>query len=214
MMKLVIINTGVGNIGSIPNMLKRLGVSCVVTDSPEEVSNADCLILPGLGHFDAAVIRLKEKKLWGILDHKVRVEQTPILGICLGMQLFADSSEEGSKSGFGWIKGKVRKFCFKGEGENRLKVPHMGWNIVNPREDNSLFPLAADEQRFYFVHSYYFDNACTQDALCQTFYGFEFTSVVRRNNLIGVQFHPEKSHRFGLQFFENFLSFATSVVPC
>lgn len=202
-MSIVIVNTGVGNIGAISNMLKRIGQPCLLTDCPDDLLGAKALILPGVGHFDTAVSHLHKTGLFAALSHQVLENKTPILGICLGMQLFASCSEEGEKEGLNFIPGKVERFCFKEE-ESRYKIPHMGWNFVRVSKTNSLLCAFDDDPRFYFVHSYHYRCYDEGHVLSKTNYGVEFISAIQKGHIFGVQFHPEKSHRFGLKLFQRF----------
>ncbi len=205
MQPIVIVDYGMGNLGSVLNMLKRIGVPAYITGSPTEVQRARKLILPGVGAFGEAMRRIDESGLRAVLDHKATVEKIPVLGICLGMQLLVDGSEEGHEAGLGWIAGQARRFP-KGSG---LKVPHMGWNRVTPASDDPLTRDLGEEPRFYFVHSYYVSADREKDRLLRTSYGLEFDAGIRSGNIWGVQFHPEKSHRFGKQLLKNFAE-----VPC
>jgi imidazole glycerol-phosphate synthase subunit HisH len=193
-----------GNLGSIRNMLKYLSFDSVISADKREIDRADKLILSGVGSFDEAIKNLTEKGLSEHLTKKVLVDRIPILGICLGMQLFTQSSEEGSLPGLGWIEAKTVRFNFH-ENKGRLKIPHMGWNSVASNKLNPLFQDMADEPRFYFVHSYHLVCNNNEDILCQTAHGYEFTSAIARDNIYGVQFHPEKSHRYGMQIMKNFM---------
>ena len=203
-MRLVVVNSGIGNLGAIPNMLRRIGVDAVVTDDPATIEGADKLILPGVGSFDAAARRLDELDLVPILNRKVLEQRTPVLGLCLGMQLLGEGSQEGELPGLGWIGGRVVRFRFDGS-DPGLRVPHMGWNFVRPAAPTRLLDGLGDHPRFYFAHSYHFVCADATDAVGVTEYGVEFPSVIARGNVYGAQFHPEKSHRFGLRFLENFV---------
>lgn len=199
---IVIVDYNVGNIGSIVNMFKKIGVEATLSSCPEEISKASKLLLPGVGAFDNGMKSLKKSNLIPILEKKVLVDKTPILGICLGMQLLFESSEEGSEEGLGWIAGKVRKFDLQSAPE--LKVPHMGWNQVIPENHEDLFLEMTDISRFYFVHSYYVDCTLKENVLATTRYGDNFVSSVRKENIYGAQFHPEKSHKFGMKLLKNF----------
>ncbi len=199
---ITIIHYGMGNLGSIVNMFKRIGVATEVTNSLPSIQRAEKLILPGVGAFDAAMQRIHAiDGLKETLDEKVLVKKTPILGICLGMQLFTQSSEEGAEKGLGWINAKTVRFP-QGIG---LKIPHMGWNVVRFTKSYPLnLGMLDEEQRFYFVHSYYVRCENREDILGETSYGINFTSVIQHENIIGAQFHPEKSHRFGMRLLKNF----------
>jgi len=198
---ITIVDYGMGNLGSIQNMLKRIGVPCCVTSDSDSISEAEKLILPGVGAFDAAMRRIGESlDLREVLDRKVLVEQTPLLGVCLGMQLLTGSSEEGDLPGLGWIPGKTSRFP-RQEG---LKVPHMGWNIAQSTKQTGLTKDLAEEPRYYFVHSFYVTVEDRANSIMRTHYGLDFDSAIGRDNIFGVQFHPEKSHRFGMQILKNF----------
>jgi glutamine amidotransferase len=198
----VIVDYGMGNLGSILNMLKHVGVDSMISAEPAEIEAAGKLILPGVGAFDNGMKNLAERGLVPLLRQRVDAG-VPILGICLGAQLLFERSEEGVLPGLGWIRGQVTRFAFP-EGERRLKVPHMGWNVVESRQPSPLFEGASGEQRFYFVHSYYMSCADERDVLSTTPYGQTFVSGVQRGNVYGVQFHPEKSHKFGMRLLKNF----------
>jgi len=197
---LVVIDYGMGNIGSIQNMIKKIGGKCLVSGDPETIDKASKLILPGVGSFDAGMRNLRELGLIDILNKKVVIEKVPILGICLGMQLLTRSSEEGMEKGLGWIHADVIKF----DSQN-LKVPHMGWNVSIPQKQSRLFVKSSREERFYFVHSYYVKCDQQSDILTSTNYGIEFVSAFENENIFGVQFHPEKSHLFGMDLLRNFV---------
>lgn len=202
-----IINYGLGNVGSIHNMLRRLGIPSKVLTSPKECEDVHKLILPGVGAFDYGMQLLTEKNWIDVLNEKVIEDKYPILGICLGMQLMTKSSEEGSAKGLGWINAVTKRFNFEGVNNNELKIPHMGWNIIKPRRVDSLFRDLSERARFYFVHSYYVECENEKDVLATCTYGIEFTCAVQHENIYGVQFHPEKSHKFGMQVLKNFAEF-------
>lgn len=202
-----IIDYGVGNIQSVANMLRRAGVEVRYARTPDEVLSASRLILPGVGAFDTCKRALK--RVAGLEEAIVRYVATgrPFLGICVGMQLLAGESEEGKLGGLNIISGRVRKFPVASNNGTApsLKVPHMAWSSVQTAGDNALFSQGlADLNRFYFVHSYYFEASDSADVSAWCNYGFNFAASVRRGNVYGVQFHPEKSHRFGLQLLKNF----------
>ena len=203
----VIVDYGMGNLGSIRNMLKKAGVAAEVSGDPEDILRADKIVLPGVGSFDAGMRNLADRGLIAPLMENAVDRGTPILGICLGMQLMSRRSEEGILSGLGWIDADVVRFRPKAEGE-RLKVPHMGWNTLEPKKDCPLFRGAKPELRFYFVHSYHMACRDPSDVAAVTRYGVEFASAFHRGNLYGVQFHPEKSHRFGMTLLRNFAEHA------
>ena len=201
---IVIIDYGMGNLGSIQNMLRRVGAkNTLVSSQPDAISTAEKIILPGVGAFDTAVDRLRSGGFIELLEHKANIEKVPMLGICLGMQLLFERSEEGGLEGLGWIEGEVRRFNFARNGEG-LKIPHMGWNIVVQNKPSPIFVEMFQENRFYFVHSYHAVCQNAEDVLLRTNYGYDFTSAVQRDNIFGVQFHPEKSHKFGKKLLENF----------
>lgn len=196
-----IINYGLGNLGSVQNMLKRINVQSVIVKSPRDLIT-EKIILPGVGSFDTGMNNLLNDGWIEVLNEKVQKEKVPTLGICLGMQLMTNRSEEGHLGGLGWIDGEVLKFPV-----NKLKIPHMGWNVVKAvNEDASILQSEKDELRFYFVHSFYVKVNNRSDELGVTYYGDNFTSAFRRQNIYGVQFHPEKSHKFGMMLLKNFAS--------
>lgn len=199
---ITIVDYGMGNLGSILNMLKKIGVQATISSSHDEILNAGKLILPGVGAFDAAMTRIQDAGLSMILDKRAMVDRIPILGICLGMQILTRGSEEGKLPGFGWIPAQAKRLPVQPD----LKVPHMGWNIVYPSNASRLTENCEKEARFYFVHSYavFVDKA--ENSILKTEYGIEFDSAIQRDDIYGMQFHPEKSHRFGMQVLKNFAS--------
>lgn len=197
--RVAVVDYGMGNAGSIINMCKRIGVACESVQDPDALARADALILPGVGHFDTGMRHLTDGGLLDALHARVRDERCPILGICLGMQLFSRSSEEGSLPGLGWIDGETRRFDPQRMRAQHLRVPHMGWNRVFPVPGTGLFEPDPD-LRFYHVHSYHMVLDTEDEALAYTEYGYRFVSAVQKDNVLGVQFHPEKSHRFGMEF--------------
>lgn len=204
--RLVIVDYESGNLGSVANMFKRIGAQVEFASKPEDLDTADKIVLPGVGHFAHAVDSLTKTGLFEALNKKVLKENTPILGICLGAQLMLDRSEEGDRDGFGWVKGRCKRFRF--DTTKKLKVPHMGWNQVQALKPSLLTEKLPDSARFYFVHSYHFDLSDPNDRLFQTEYGYTFTSAFQKNHIIGLQFHPEKSHRFGMSVLKNFSEMA------
>lgn len=200
----IIVDYGMGNLGSILNMLKKIGVDAAVSSNCEDIANADKLILPGVGAFENGMRKLAGLGLAPVLEKKVMGEKTPILGICLGMQLMTKSSEEGQGTGLGWIDATTVRFKHGG-GTAKLKIPHMGWNTVTVKKDSLLFKDMFPEPGFYFVHSYHAVCTHEQDILATTYYGYDFVSAFQKGNIFGVQFHPEKSHKFGMKLLKNFV---------
>lgn len=202
----VIVDYGMGNLGSICNMLKKIGASGIIASTPQDIEKADKLILPGVGAFDNGIKNLHQRGLVPVLEQKVLSRKTPILGICLGMQLFTKRSEEGRLEGLGWIEGETIRFQFDGA-HAHLKVPHMGWNTVQVVQKDVLYAAGQEEWRFYFAHSYHV--VCpAEHILTRTNYGYDFVSSLRKDNISGVQFHPEKSHKFGMALLKNFVQSA------
>jgi glutamine amidotransferase len=200
---IVIIDYGMGNLGSIQNIVKKAGYKSIISSKMVDISNADKLILPGVGNFKEAMINLTQLNLITILNKKVLVDKTPILGICLGMQLMTSFSEEGNVHGLDWIKGNTIKLEFSNQPE--IKIPHMGWNEIIVRKTSKLNTDFEIPSRFYFVHSYFVNCEDKKDILHETDYHGIFTSSFNRDNIYGVQYHPEKSHVFGLQLMKNFI---------
>jgi imidazole glycerol-phosphate synthase subunit HisH len=200
---IAIVDYGIGNLGAILNMLKRIGAPARIASQPADIRAASKLILPGVGAFDTAMRRLNESGLRTVLEEAVLREGKPVLGLCLGMQLLTEGSEEGNLAGLGWIRGTTRRFRFPAELAH-LKVPHMGWNLVRAADGKRLVQDLAPGSRFYFVHSYYVDVADPSDAAGSTQYGHDFVSIVERGQVMGTQFHPEKSHRFGMRLLQTF----------
>lgn len=200
---ITIVNYGMGNLGSIANMLKKIGAEASISSDPTVIAKAEKLILPGVGAFDHGMASLAQCGLLPALNESVLQRKVPIMGLCLGMQLLGSTSEEGKAAGLGWIDAETVKFRFGPEQKN-MKVPHMGWNRVQIVDRPSPFKGMLPATRFYFVHSYHMVCANPADVLTMTDYGINFVSGVMRENIIGVQFHPEKSHRFGMELFRNF----------
>ncbi|MHA2602277.1 MAG: imidazole glycerol phosphate synthase subunit HisH [Candidatus Thorarchaeota archaeon SMTZ1-83] len=199
---ITIVDYGMGNLGSIRNMLTRLGFEVEISSDIQEIENATKLILPGVGAFDNAMKNLEERGMIPVLNELVLNRRVPILGICLGMQLLSQRSEEGNMQGLGWIEAETIRFRFN-PGQN-LRIPHMGWNTVTIQQDSCLFNDMYEEPRFYFVHSYHVKCVSEETTLARTHYGIDFTSAVSHDNIYGVQFHPEKSHKFGMKTLKNF----------
>lgn len=198
---IAIIDYGMGNVGSIRNMLKTIGADSVVTRNPDELRAAHRIILPGVGHFDTGMQNLHAAGVVPLLRERALDARVPFLGICLGMQLMTRRSDEGRELGLGWVDAEVLRF---NPGE-RLRVPHMGWNTVRPLRASDLLHGLDAEPRYYFVHSYRVHCADRADVLLESTYGVEFDAAFERGNLRGVQFHPEKSHRFGMAMLRNFV---------
>lgn len=201
---IVIIDYDMGNVRSILNMLKRIGAPAMISGKADDLLAADKIILPGVGAFDSAMENLNRQHLLPAMNQKVCIDRIPILGICLGMQLLSRHSEEGTMEGLGWIDAITRRFQFAPE-RNGFRIPHMGWNDVMVTGTSPLFNKLEQSARFYFVHSFHMVCNRPSDILAETSHGYDFTSAVSAQNIFGVQFHPEKSHRFGLQLLKNFV---------
>lgn len=201
--KIHIINYGMGNLHSIQKKLQRLKVDSVISSDISEIKGADKIILPGVGHFQMAMDNIKKLGLLDVLNEVVLIKRKPILGICLGMQLMSNKSEEGNADGLGWIDAEVVKL--KVEDSFAYKVPHMGWNQISISKSSSLMKGISDGDEFYFVHSYHLVASDKADILNETEYEQKFTSAVEKNNIFGVQYHPEKSHDIGELLLKNFI---------
>jgi len=200
---ITIIDYGMGNLGSVANMIKKVGGKSLITSDREVIREANKIILPGVGAFDNAINNLEKLKLIDVIKEKVLVDKIPTFGVCLGMQLLTKRSEEGVREGFGFIDAEVKRFHFK---NHDFKVPHMGWNLIALHKTSPLFDgMQQQENRFYFVHTYAINCYNPNDILATTQYGDSFVSAFERDNIIGCQFHPEKSHKFGMQLFRNFV---------
>lgn len=197
---IVIVDYGMGNLCSVQNMFKYIGVKAAITSDPDEITKADKVVLPGVGAFDVAMERINAGPLRGVLDRKAMVDRVPVLGICLGMQLVTGSSEEGTQRGLGWIKGAAYRF----QPSEGVKVPHMGWNTVIATRPSILSQNLPDDPRFYFVHSYYVRVENDVDCVFKAKHATTFDAAIERENVFGVQFHPEKSHKYGAQLLKNF----------
>lgn len=199
---IVVIDYDSGNIASVVNMLRKAGHVAAVSSQPQDIAAASALVLPGVGSFDHGVRQLRARGLPDLIKERVSAG-TPLLGVCLGMQLLALDSEEGELEGLGVVRAHVKRFSFpQGQG---LPVPHVGWNKVVVRKNNPLLPHDDEERRFYFVHSYHVQCESADDVLSETDYGTRFTSGFSNGSVYGMQFHPEKSHRFGLDLFRRFV---------
>lgn len=200
---ITIINYGSGNIRAIGNIYDKLKIPYLIAHKPEEVVGAEKILLPGVGAFDETISKLDESRFRSVLDHEVLNNKVPVLGICVGMQILAEESEEGNLPGLGWIKGKVKKIDASLL-NHRPKLPHLGWNSVETVKNSRLFDGVDQKLGFYFLHSYYFECINETDVMSKCFYGQSFTSSVNHNNIFGVQFHPEKSHHNGVRLLHNF----------
>lgn len=200
---IAVIDYGFGNLGSIVNMFKAIGEKAIIANDSASIDAADKLVLPGVGAFDAGMEALRERKLVDVIWYQAKKRHKPILGICLGMQLLGRRSDEGNADGLGLIPFECKKIVFA---DNRgLKVPHMGWDIVNFEHTSPLTDGLNGTQRYYFVHSYHAVCDVEEDILMTCDYGYRFTVAVEHDNLLGVQFHPEKSHNFGMALLKNFI---------
>lgn len=199
---IAIINYGLGNLASIQNMCKRLGIAAVITDDAETLRAADRLILPGVGHFKKGMENLHQSGLKNLLDDLVLKEKKPVLGICLGAQLMTKHSEEGNVDGLGWVNATTVKF--DQEKINGNKIPHMGWSDITTIGKNPLWNDLPQEPRFYFVHTYHFLFEMKEEISAMADYSYSFACAFQKNNIYGTQFHPEKSHKFGMKILENF----------
>jgi len=202
-MNIVIIDYKMGNLRSVQKAFARCGFDAKISSDPDVIKGADRLILPGVGHFKLGMENLTKLNLIDTIKEKVLVDKTPILGICLGMQLFTNFSEEGDVSGLGLIDAVTLRFPFVKD--RKLKIPHIGWNVVKPVTASENFKNLMDDASFYFVHSYYVKCRNAEDVLGVSEYGIEFHSAVLHENVIGMQFHPEKSHKYGLKLISNFI---------
>lgn len=200
---ITIVDGGLSNLGSVVNMLTYIGVESQVTCDPDVVRTAERLILPGVGAFDNGMASLQERGLIEPLNDAVLVRKVPVLGICLGMQLLCESSDEGQLPGLGWIRGRAMRFDL-GNNPQRLRIPHMGWSAVDILRPGRLFPDPAEPNRFYFVHSYHVVCSDPADVAGTTWHGIDVTAAVEHGNIFGAQFHPEKSHRFGMRVLKTF----------
>jgi len=200
---IVIVDYGLGNLGSIKNMFKKIGFEAIISSDLEVIKNASKLILPGVGSFDQGMKNLEEGGFISVLNQKVLVEKTPILGICLGMQLFTKGSEEGVLAGLGWVNASTIKFNIDRQ-QRRFSIPHMGWEYVRSSKESSILNDMYEDPKFYFVHSYFVKCEKQEDVLLTSNYIQDFHSGFEFENIIGVQFHPEKSHKFGMKLLTNF----------
>jgi len=200
---IAIVDYGLGNTQAFANIYKRSNIDAILASTADELERADRIILPGVGSFDWAMQCLERSGLRQSLDELVMVEKRPVLGVCVGMHMMAGSSEEGDEPGLGWIDAEVKRFAFEA-GNERLMLPHMGWNDVEPHQESPLLRGLDAESRFYFLHSYYFASNKEADVIATADYGGSFACGVQSGNCYGVQFHPEKSHGWGIQLLKNF----------
>jgi glutamine amidotransferase len=201
---ITIVDYGLGNIKAFANIYERLKIKVNIAKKKSEIVGAEKIILPGVGAFDFAMSQLNRSGMRDSLEKEVISNGVPVLGICVGMQMLANSSQEGELNGLGWIDGFVNQFDRKLLISNSCRLPHMGWNNVKQINENKLFRNVPDLGRFYFLHSYYFTSINSDNIISTTDYGIDFASSVNRNNIYGVQFHPEKSHSLGVQVLNNF----------
>ena len=199
---IAIADYGLGNVQAFLDIYKRLNIPAIGARTAEELASGERIILPGVGSFDRAMEQLQESGMRDELDRQVLGEGKPVLGVCVGMQMMAESSEEGVRPGLGWIAGTVVRFDERAFNQ-RTHLPHMGWNDVAPRPDNPLF-AGIDDPRYYFLHSYHYVPTNDAEVLASSTYGSTFASAVRRGRIFGTQFHPEKSHQFGVSLLANF----------
>jgi imidazole glycerol-phosphate synthase subunit HisH len=200
---ITIIDYGLGNIRAFVNVYERLNIKTKVAHNADEIRGATKIILPGVGAFDYAMKQLNASGMRDELDNKVLAEKIPVIGICVGMQILANSSEEGILPGLGWIDGEVKLFD-TAKIPHKTRLPHMGWNNINPVNGNDLLNGLDAQSRFYFLHSYYFVCHKEKEIISTTEYGISYASAINRENIFGIQFHPEKSHSNGIQLLHNF----------
>jgi imidazole glycerol-phosphate synthase subunit HisH len=212
---IVVVDYGVGNLGSIMNMFRRIGVPAERSSETARIAAASKLVLPGVGAFDRGMESIQRRGLRGVLEDRVLGASVPVLGVCLGMQLMARVSEEGNEPGLGWIAGRVVRLQPAPDAIGRRpKVPFMGWNYVAVTKPHPLVQELGDDPRFYFVHSYHLTCDDAEDVLLHSYFGGSpFVAGVARGNCVGTQFHPEKSHRFGMALLRNFAAWAPAAAP-
>ncbi len=198
-----LIDYGVGNINAFVNIYKRLGIEVNKVQHAKDIANASKLILPGVGSFDDAMNRLNQSGMREALDEAVLERKIPVIGICVGMQMLAERSDEGQMPGLGWVRGQVKRFNAE-QIPYKTKFPHMGWNNFTPIKENPLLFELENGARFYFLHSYYFECTDAENVIATTEYGIQFASAICKENIFGIQCHPEKSHQFGIKLLHNF----------
>jgi imidazole glycerol-phosphate synthase subunit HisH len=199
-----VVDYGLGNVQAFLTLYKRLGFDVTSAKTAADLTGASKIILPGVGAFDHAIELLNQSGMRPILEKLVLEDKVPVLGVCVGMQIFASASAEGRLPGLGWVPGKVRPFIANEQQSTNLSLPHMGWNDVQPKPTHPLFLALETNAMFYFLHSYYFECDQPSHVAATTSYGLDFSCSVSANNIYGVQFHPEKSHHFGAQLLKNF----------
>jgi glutamine amidotransferase len=200
---IAIIDYGMGNVQGLYKKLHALNANPFVTSSSADISKADKIILPGVGHFKSAHNKIRSSEINDALNEMVQIKKVQVLGICLGMQLMAKHSEEGDAEGLGWIDARVKKFNITDR--NKFKVPQSGWNTIKPSKQSNLLNHINDQSEFFFLHSYHYDEVDQLDILTKTLFEYEFVSAIEKDNIFGTQFHPEKSHLHGSQFLKNFI---------
>ena len=205
---IVIIDYGVGNLRSILSKFERLKIEAIISSDVGEIRRADKLVFPGIGHFEAGMANLGDSGLVPVLTDMVMQRKTPLLGICLGMQLLTRGSEESPRPGLGWVAGEVKRFDFHPSSDKLLRVPHMGWNQTKVTHPSPLITDIAPATRIYFAHSYYVVADDAEHVVGMTWYGHDFVSIIQQGNIWATQFHPEKSHQAGLQIIRNFAQYA------
>ena len=194
-----IVSYGSGNIDAFVNIFKRMNIDVKIAKNSDDLNNSTKIIIPGVGAFDETMDKLNKSGMKDKLHYYAIEKKIPIMGICVGMQIMGDTSEEGSMPGLGWIPGNIQKLPKKCP-----RLPHMGWNLISIRKKHKLFLNLDEDARFYFLHSYYFSSLDQSNILSETNYNFDFVSSIHNNNIYGIQFHPEKSHRAGCQLLKNF----------
>ena len=199
---ILIVDYGLGNLGSIQNMLKKVGKNSVISSNKDQILSASKIILPGVGAFDTGINNLRKLDLIESLNYKALTEKIPVLGICLGLQLMCNSSAEGISKGLSWFEADIVRF----KAQMGLKVPHMNWSHTKILKESKLFENMPDEMKFYHVHSYHIANKPDESILESDYHGYKFVSALQRDNILGVQFHPEKSHKYGMILLDNFVN--------